>query len=131
MTIWMTNSGYVYYLRLYAAGLICGIGLYRLMLQIRPTEIKSVANLLMQEHDDVEILARAVIDLVDTIRAQRELYVLAEIHPSLGVAKAVGPYATSNQAMKDLNLLTKYDTHSRAYLCRLKDPSNVIAGTTL
>lgn len=101
------------------------------MLQIRPTEIKSVANLLMQEHEDVEILARSVIELIDTIRSQRELYVLAEIHPTLAVAKAVGPYGTENQAMKDINLLTKYDTHSRAYLCRLKDPSNVIAGATL
>ena len=95
------------------------------MLQIRPTEIKAVADLLMQEHDNVEVLAKTVIELIDGLRAKRELYVLTEIHPTLQVAKAIGPYATENQAMKDLGLLTKYDTLSRAYLCKLKDPSNI------
>jgi hypothetical protein len=77
------------------------------------------------------ILARAIIELIDTLRAGRELFVLTEIHPSLSVAKAIGPYATSNQAMKDINLITKYDTHSRAYLCRLRDPSSVITEATM
>lgn len=95
------------------------------MLQIRPTEIKAIADLLMQEHNDVEILAKSVIELIDTIRAKREMYVLAEIHPTLRVSRAVGPYATKNQAMKDVALLTKYDTYSRAYLCTLYDPSNL------
>lgn len=96
------------------------------MLQIRPTEIKAVADMLMQEHYDVELLARQVIETIDTLRAKRELYVLAEIHPTLQVAKAVGPYATEAQARKDVaKKLTKYDTHSRAYLCKLQDPSNI------
>lgn len=101
------------------------------MLQIRPTEIKAVADILMQEHDDVEALAKLVIQTIDELRAKRELYVLTEIHPSLQVAKAIGPYATEAQARKDVGLLTKYDTHSRAYLCTLKDPSNVVDGRTL
>ena len=96
------------------------------MLQIRPTEIRAVADLLMQEHEDVETLAKAVIETIDELRAKREMFVLAEIHPSLQVAKAIGPYATEAQARKDVALLTAYDTHSRAYLCKLKDPSNVI-----
>lgn len=95
------------------------------MLQIRPTEIKAVAELLMREHDDVEQLAREVIELIDSLRAKRETFVLAEIHPTLMVAKAIGPYATENQARKDVHLLTKYDTHSRAYLCKLRDPSMI------
>ena len=95
------------------------------MLQIRPTEIKAVADLLMQEHPDVDTLARAVIETIDGLRAKRELFVLAEIHPTLQVARAVGPYGTENQARKDVGLLTKYDTHSRAYLCKLRDPSNI------
>lgn len=95
------------------------------MLQIRPTEIKAVAELLLQEHPDVDSLAKAVIETIDGLRAKRELYILAEIHPTLQVAKAVGLYATENQALKDLNLLTKYDTHSRAYLCKLRDPSTI------
>ena len=85
-----------------------------------------MADLLMQEHDDVDTLARSVIELIDGMRAKRELYVLAEIHPTLRVAKAVGPYATEAQAMKDVtSKLTKYDTLSRAYLCKLQDPSNI------
>lgn len=95
------------------------------MLQIRPTEIKAVADLLMREHSDVEQLAREVIELIDSLRAKRETFVLAEIHPTLMVAKALGPYATKNQALKDVKLLTKYDTHSRAYLCNLRDPSMI------
>ena len=96
------------------------------MLQIRPTEIKAIADLLMQEHSDVDILAKLVIETIDQLRAQRDLYVLAEIHPTLQVSRAIGPYATKNQALKDVTLLTKYDTYSRAYLCTLRDPSNVM-----
>jgi hypothetical protein len=96
------------------------------LLQIRPTEIKAVADLLSQEHYDVELLARQVIELIDSLRAQRVTYVLAEIHPTLQVAKAVGPYATEAQARKDASKkLTKHDTHSRAYLCKLQDPSMI------
>ena len=95
------------------------------MLAIRPTEVKAIANLLMQEHEDVDELAKLVIQTLDELRAKRELYVLAEIHPTLQVAKAIGPYATEAQARKDIRLLTKYDTHSRAYLCTMKDPSNI------
>ena len=95
------------------------------MLAIRPTEVKAVADLLMQEHNDVDTLARSVIELLDGLRSKRELFILAEIHPTLQVAKAIGPYATENQARKDVGLLTKYDTHSRGYLCKLRDPSNI------
>lgn len=95
------------------------------MLQIRPTEIKAVADMLMQEHDDVEALAKAVIETIDNLRAKRELFVLVEIHPSIKVAQAIGPYATRNQAEKDIKLMAHYDTHSRGYLCKLRDPSMV------
>ena len=101
------------------------------MLSIRPTEVKAIANLLMQEHDDVEVLAELVIRTIDELRAKRELFVLAEIHPTLSVAKAIGPYATENQARKDVRLLTKYDTLSRAYLCKLKDPTMIETVGTL
>jgi hypothetical protein len=95
------------------------------MLQIRPTEIKAVADLLTQEHDDVDTLAKAVIELLDGLRAKRELFVLVEIHPSIKVAKALGPYATRGQAEKDIKLMASYDTHSRGYLCNLKDPTMI------
>jgi hypothetical protein len=101
------------------------------MLQIRPTEIKAIANLLEQEHDDVEALAKLVIQTIDELRAKRETFVLAEIHPTLRVAIGIGPYATEAQARKDVGLLVKHDTQSRAYLLRMKDPSNVSDGRTL
>jgi hypothetical protein len=101
------------------------------MLQIRPTEIKAIANLLEQEHDDVETLAKLVIETIDGLRAKRDLFVLAEIHPTLQVANAFGPYATEAQARKDTGILVQYDTLSRAYLCKLKDPSNLGTGRTL
>lgn len=101
------------------------------MLAIRPTEIKAIAEILMQEHDDVEDLAKLVIQTIDELRAKRETYVLTEIHPTLQVAIAIGPYATEAQARKDVGLLVKHDTQSRAYLCKLRDPSNIGIGRTL
>jgi hypothetical protein len=93
------------------------------MLQIRPTEIKAVSDLLSQEHESVDDLARSVIELIDSMRSKRDTYVLVQIEPSLSVAKAIGPYATSNQAIKDIpTKLTKYDERSRAYLAKLQDP---------
>lgn len=97
------------------------------MLQIRPTEVKAVADLLMSEHDDVETLAKLVIETIDAARAKRELFVLVEIHPSLQVAQAYGVYGTANQAMKDIpRLMVKYDKQSKGYLCKLRDPSMIL-----
>lgn len=98
------------------------------MLQIRPTEIKAVADLLMQEHDDVDTLARLVIETIDQLRAKRTLYVLVEIQPSLGYAKALGPYGTEGQALKDQKLLTRYDQRSLAVLSKLVDPATILTG---
>jgi hypothetical protein len=99
------------------------------MLQIRPTEIKAIADLLMQEHDDVDALARLVIETIDGIRAKRETYVLVAVHPTLQVVKAIGPYATKAQALKDHpKRISQYDSKSRAYLANLHDPSVVELG---
>lgn len=68
-------------------------------------------------------LARSVIELIDSMRSKRDTYVLVQIEPSLGIAKAIGPYATSNQAIKDVpTKLCRYDDKSRAYLAKLQDP---------
>ena len=78
----------------------------------------------MQEHDDVDTLARLVIETLDTMRAKRDTYILAVIHPTLQVTQAVGPYATYNQALKDFpKRITAYDRHSHAYAICMKDPS--------
>ena len=98
------------------------------MLQIRPTEIKAVADLLMQEHDDVETLAKLVIQTIDELRAKRTLFALVEIQPTLGYAKAIGPYNTDGQALKDQGLLTRYDEHTIAVLAKLVDPATILTG---
>jgi len=96
------------------------------MLQIRPTEIKAVSDLLMQEHDDVDTLAKLVIQAIDEQRAKRTLYVLVEVQPTLGYAKALGPYNTEKQALKDKGLLTKYDQRSIAVLAKLVEPATIL-----
>ena len=102
---------------------VYSIKVHWLMLQIRPTEVKAVSDLLSQEHNSVDELARSVIELIDSMRSKRDTYVLVQIEPSLSVAKAIGPYATSNQAIKDIpTKLTRYDERSRAYLAKLQDP---------
>ena len=96
------------------------------MLQIRPTEIKAIADLLMQEHEDVDALARLVIETIDGIRAKREMFVLVAVHTSLQVVQAVGPYSTKAQALKDHpKRIAQYDEKCRAYLANLHDPSVV------
>jgi len=119
----MRNNEYAYDLCRIFIDLICSNEAHRLMLQIRPTEVKAVSDLLSQEHESVDELARSVIELIDGMRAKRETYVLVQIEPSLSVAKAIGPYATFNQAMKDIpTKLSRYDERSRAYLAKLHDP---------
>lgn len=100
------------------------------MLQIRPTEIKAVAALLMQEHEEVDVLAREVIELIDSLRAKRDLYVAIAYHPTLNLMQAIGPYATENQALKDGPAkLQAYDTQSKGFLAKLRDPSNIDLGS--
>ena len=96
------------------------------MLTIKPSEVKAVANLLMQEHDDVDTLAKLVIATIDNLRAQRETYVLVGVHPSLKLATVVGPYSTDTQAMKDSKLIGRVDDTSRGYLARMKDPCMIL-----
>jgi len=80
----------------------------------------------MQEHEDVDALARLVIETIDGIRAKRETFILIQIEPTLRVTKAIGPYSTQNQAMKDIPFkLSQYDDRSRAYLSKLYDPSMI------
>ena len=104
----------------------------KLMLQIRPTEIKAIANLLMQEHPDVDTLAEVIIQTIDELRAKRELYAIVAIHPSLQIVQVIGPYGTEAQARKDApKRITKYDTQSRAYIGKMRDPSMIELQGTL
>lgn len=80
----------------------------------------------MQEHDDVDELAKLVIQTVDELRAKRDLYVAIAYHPTLNLAQAIGPYATPAQATKDGPVrLQAYDTQSIGLVAKLRDPSNI------
>lgn len=102
------------------------------MLQIRPTEVKAIASLLMQEHDDVDTLAELVIRKVDELRAGRDLFIGIAWHPSLNLMQAIGPYATKNQVLKDApSKLSAYDTLSEGHVAVLRDPSTINLQGTL
>ena len=86
----------------------------------------------MQEHEDVEELARLVIQTLDESRATRELYIGVAVHPTLDIVQAVGPYATKNQVLKDApKRLVAYDTLSKGYFALLKEPSTIDLQGTL
>ena len=73
----------------------------------RPTEIKAVVNLLEQEHDDVEALAQALLDLLLDIKWKRGAYIAIRRlrtegdHPWPDFL-AHGPYPTRKQAELDI-----------------------------
>lgn len=99
------------------------------MLQIRPTEIKAVADLLMQEHDDVETLAKLVIEKIDQLRAKREMYAIVHIQPAFSLVKVIGLYATALQAERDAaKRIARYDEKDRAYLAKFVDSDTIDLG---
>lgn len=65
----------------------------------RPTEIKELVKLLDSEHDDVEALAKAVLDLLVEIKWNRGGWVTLVNHGPL--ITAYGPYQTANAANRD------------------------------
>lgn len=99
------------------------------MLQIRPTEIKAIADLLSQEHDSVEDLAKLVIETIDRLRAKREMYAIVHLQPSFNLVKVVGLYATQLQAEKDApKRISRYDEKDRAYIGKFTDSSMLDLG---
>jgi len=94
------------------------------VLQIRPTEIKAVADLLMQEHDDVETLAKLVIEKIDELRAKRDMFAIVHLIPSFKLVKVIGLYATQLQAEKDYTKkIQRYDEKDHAYIGKFTDSS--------
>lgn len=94
------------------------------MLQIRPTEIKAVADLLAQEHESVEDLAKLVIETIDGLRAKRDMFAIVHLQPSLKLVKVVGLYATQLQAEKDYpKRIHRYDEKDHAYIGKFTDSS--------
>ena len=94
------------------------------MLQIRPTEVKAVADLLSQEHESVEDLAKLVIETIDGLRAKREMFAIVHLIPSFKLVKVIGLYATQLQAEKDYpKKIQRYDEKDHAYIAKFTDSS--------
>jgi len=99
------------------------------VLQIRPTEVKAIADLLMQEHDDVDNLARLVIEKIDELRAKREMFAVVHLIPSFKLVKVIGLYATQLQAEKDYHKkIHRYDEKDHAYIAKFTDSSMIDLG---
>lgn len=64
----------------------------------RPSEIRAVAALLMEPADDINELAKAIIQAVDESRQDRTDYLVCRRYGQM--VDAYGPYATQNQAEK-------------------------------
>lgn len=67
------------------------------MPRVRPTEIRKVAQLLDSEAEDVESLARGVLELVNEMWNGRDKYVVAAYEPGFPLA-IYGVYDTAKQA---------------------------------
>ena len=99
------------------------------MLQIRPTEIKAVADLLSQEHESVEDLAKLVIETIDELRAKRDMFAIVHLIPSFKIVKAIGLYATQLQAERDYHKkIHRYDEKDHAYIAKFTDSSMIDLG---
>lgn len=64
----------------------------------RPNEIKAVSALLMDPHDDITELAKAIIRAVDESRQDRTDFLVCRRWG--GLVDAFGPYPTDNAARK-------------------------------
>ena len=92
----------------------------------KPTEVKKVAQLLDQDAESSEDMAKKVWELVEQLIADREQHVAVVVHPSVNVAQAVGPYATVNQLMKDYKKrVVALDDKSYAFKAQLISPGKV------
>jgi len=93
-------------------------------MKAKPSEIKKMAALLDTEAESSEDMAKKVWALVEELTAQREAYMAVVIHPSIGVAIAVGPYNTKNALLKDYSKhMGTIDGKSYGMVAHVKDPS--------
>lgn len=68
------------------------------MPRVKPTEIRLVEEMLLDEHPDATSLARDIIIALDTKRESDELYAL--LTQQGNVLWGYGPYPTSHAALK-------------------------------
>ena len=74
----------------------------------KPTEIKKLVALLEQDYDSAEDCAKAIFKAIEEMIWTREHYVLVvqrydTIKQNTYLLQAIGPYATTDKATKDIN----------------------------
>lgn len=93
------------------------------MARVKPTEIRLVADLLMQEAPDAEGLARTIIESLDEKRAQeagkQPPYCVVYYEPNTVTLSTYGPFSTEKQAERLVKSLVSPGP-KRAHVWRTK-----------
>ena len=91
----------------------------------RKKELEAIVELLSCEHDDVDTLATEVWKLIDSMRRDRDIYVVVARHA--GVNFIYGTYETENSAIKDVELgsIKKIGNDDRYMVLKVHSPSKI------
>jgi hypothetical protein len=89
----------------------------------RPTELKKLRELLSQEHDSVEDLAKQVWELIDKMRYDHEKWVVVTRSEAMPLPLIWGVYDTKLTAEKDIGRnIIGYTNGTTAQVFRLVAP---------
>lgn len=69
------------------------------MRRLSPNEVRAVADLLSEEHEDVEELAKAIVRRINQMRSEEELWVRAV--KSAGCYQFYGVYRSAEEGHRD------------------------------
>lgn len=87
------------------------------------SEVRAVAELLSAEHESVEGLAEAVIELLDGLRAKQKPYAAVVWNPTLDICQVYAPFSTEKQVRKFAEKkITRYDLRTQGFLARVINP---------
>lgn len=92
-------------------------------MRARPTELKKLRELLSQEHDSVEDLAKQVWELIDKMRYDHEKWVVVTRSEAMPLPLIWGVYDTKLTAEKDIGRnIIGYTNGTTAQVFRLVAP---------
>lgn len=92
-------------------------------MRARPTELKKLRELLSQEHDSVEDLAKQVWELIDKMRYDHEKWVVVTRSETMPLPLIWGVYDTKLTAEKDIGRnIIGYTNGTTAQVFRLVAP---------
>jgi len=94
-------------------------------MRTRKKELEALVECLSREHNDVDSLATEIWKMIDAMRRDRELYVLAVRHA--GISFAYGPYESENLALKDAEAgsIRRVDSSDKCMLLKVHAPSKM------